>query len=195
MRPQYRPWLAAVALFISLSFAARSGLAQQFSPGTIPVSTVVTVEARHGKNVPTVKREDVRVYQGKDRNQVTDWIPLQDNQAGLELFILIEETTDASVASQFDDLRRFLNSQPPTTAVAVGYLQNGSVQLVQNFTKDHAAAEGFADSDGRVGWRNKPISGGHRCDQALAGKPQSPRGSRHFGRHRSHAARIFRFLS
>jgi hypothetical protein len=125
---------------MGLTFATRPGLAQQFSPGTVPVSTVVTVEARHGKNVPAVKREDVRVYQGKDRAQVTDSVSLQGNQAGLELFVLIEETSDASVASQFDDLRRFLNSQPPTTAVAIGYLQNGSVQIAQNFTKDHAAA-------------------------------------------------------
>ena len=78
--------------------------------------------------------------QGKDRDQVTGWVPLQGDQAGLELFVLIDQATDMSVTSQFDDLRRFLNSQPPTTAVAIGYLQYGAVQILQNFTKDHAAA-------------------------------------------------------
>jgi len=140
MKSQFRPWSAVVVLLMGLSLVTLSGLAQQPSPGTVPVSTVVSVEARHGKDVPTVNREDVRVYQGKDRYQVTDWVPLQGNQAGLELFILIEEASGSSVASQFDDVRRFLNSQPPTTAVAIGYLQNGAVQIVQNFTKDHAAA-------------------------------------------------------
>ncbi len=87
-----------------------------------------------------MNREDVRVFQGKDRDQVTNWVPLQGNQAGLDLFVLIDEATGTSVASQFDYLRRFLISQPSTTAVAIGYMQNGTVQIVQNFTKDHAAA-------------------------------------------------------
>jgi hypothetical protein len=34
---------------------------------------VVTVEARGGGNVPTINREDVMVYQGHDRDKVTDF--------------------------------------------------------------------------------------------------------------------------
>jgi hypothetical protein len=56
------------------------------------------------------------------------------------LFVLIDESTGTRVTTQFDDLRRFLTSQPPTTAVAIGYIQSGTIQIVQNFTKDHAAA-------------------------------------------------------
>ena len=140
MKGNYYWWTTILGLLIGITWVALSGLAQQPSSGTVSVSTVVSVEARHGKDVPSVNRDDVRVYQGKDRDQVTDWVPLQGNQAGLELFVLIDETTGTSVASQFDDLRRFLTSQPSTTAVAIGYLQNGAVQVVQNFTKDHAAA-------------------------------------------------------
>ncbi len=54
--------------------------------------------------------------------------------------MLIDEATGSSVAMQFDDVRRFLHSQPPTTTVAIGYMQNGMVRIVQNFTNDHAAA-------------------------------------------------------
>ena len=140
MKRQYMRWPTVLGLLIGLTSVTLPGLAQQPSSGTVPVNTVVSVEARHGKDVPTVNREDVRVFQDHDRLQVTDWVPLQGNQAGLELFVLIDEATDTGVTSQFDDLRRFLNSQPPTTAVAIGYMQNGSVRIVQNFTKDHAAA-------------------------------------------------------
>ena len=140
MKRRHMKWLTILGVVIDLGLVALSGRAQQPSPGTVPVSTVVSVEARHGKDVPAVYREDVRVFQGKDRDQVTNWVPLQGNQAGLELFVLIDETSGTSVASQFDDLRRFLTSQPPMTAVAIGYMQNGTVQVVQNFTKDHAAA-------------------------------------------------------
>ena len=34
----------------------------------------VTVEPHHGTNIPAINREDVIVYQGNDRDQVTDWL-------------------------------------------------------------------------------------------------------------------------
>ena len=37
-------------------------------------------------------------------------------------------------------LSRKLNAQPATTAVGVGYMSNATIQIVQNFTADHAAA-------------------------------------------------------
>ena len=114
--------------------------AQQPSSVTVPVSVVVSVEAKHGKDVPAVTRDDVSVFRGRDRLKVTDWIPLQGSQSGLELLILIDEGSGLNVASQFGDIRNFMNSQPDSTAIAIGYMQNGSVRMTQNFTKDHAAA-------------------------------------------------------
>jgi hypothetical protein len=133
-------WPTILGLLIGLTLFPLSGRAQQPAPGTVPVSAVVSVEARHGKDIPVVNREDVRVMEGHDRLQVTGWVPLQGNQAALELFVLIDEATGSSLATQFDDVRRFLDSQPPTTTVAIGYIQNGTVRIVQNFTNDHAAA-------------------------------------------------------
>jgi hypothetical protein len=133
-------WPTILGLLFGLTVFTLPTQAQQPAPGTVPVSAVVSVEARHGKDIPVVNREDVRVIEGHDRLQVTGWVPLQGNQAVLELFVLIDEATGASLATQFDDVRRFLNSQPPTTTVAIGYIQNGTVRIVQNFTNDHAAA-------------------------------------------------------
>jgi hypothetical protein len=101
---------------------------------------VVSVEAKHGKEIPVIHREDVRVLQGKNRLRVTGWVPLQNEEAGLELSILVDDAADTTIASQFDDLRSFINAQPATTAVAVGYMRNGTVEMVQNFTKEHAKA-------------------------------------------------------
>ena len=127
-------------LLVLFSCCASSSSAQQPAPGTVPVSTVVSVEARHGKDIPVVNREDVRVFEGHNRLQVTNWIPLQGDQASLELLVLIDDASDANLASQFEDMRRFINAQPPATAIAVGYMQNGTVRIVQNFTKDHSQA-------------------------------------------------------
>ena len=118
-----------------------SSRAHQPPSGTIPVSVVVSVEARHGKEIPVVNnKEDVRVFEGHDRLPVTDWIPLQGSQADMELLVLIDEATGQTVASQFDDVRRFMSVLPPTTAIAVGYLEYGTVRMAQDFTKDRDAA-------------------------------------------------------
>jgi hypothetical protein len=140
MKRQCVKWPTILGVLIGLTFVTLTGLAQQSAPGAVPVSAVVSVEARHGKDIPTVNREDVRVMEGHDRLQVTEWVPLQGNQAALELFVLIDEAAGSSLATQFDDVRRFLDSQPPATTVAIGYIQNGTVRIVQNFTNDHAAA-------------------------------------------------------
>ena len=129
-----------LAVVIGFSFSTSSWPAQQPPSQTVPVSMVVSVEAKHGKDIPAITRDDVRVFRDRDRLRVTDWIPLQGSQAALELLILIDEGSGLNVASQFDDIRRFMDAQPDTTAVAVGYMQNGSVRMTQNFTKDHAVA-------------------------------------------------------
>ena len=129
-----------LGLLIGFSWGISCWSAQQSASGTVPVSTVVSVEARHGKDIPVVNREDVMVFEGHNRLQVTDWVPLQGDQYSLELFVLIDDSSNPGLASQFDDLRHFMNAQPSTAAIAVGYIQNGTVRIVQNFTKNHSEA-------------------------------------------------------
>jgi len=132
--------MSALGLISSVWGAASAFPPPQTSEDLVPVSTVVTVEARRGKDVPVINKEDVRVLQGHNRLQVTDWIPAQGDHAALELLILIDEGASQTVANQFDDLRKFMSAQPTTTAVAIGYSEYGSVRMAQNFTTDHEAA-------------------------------------------------------
>lgn len=109
--------------------------------GAVPVHMVVTVEARRGAGVPDIRPQDVTVRQGKERVQVTDWVPLQGERAGLELFVLLDDaSTPTSLGLQLEDLRQFINSQPETTAIGVGYMRDGTVDVVQNLTTEHAQA-------------------------------------------------------
>lgn len=141
MRRLHFTWLAIVGILLGLNPAVKVRSAQQPPSETLPVSIVVTVEARHGKEIPAIDhKEDVRAFEGHERLRVTDWIPLQGSQADLELLVLIDEATSESVANQFDDLRRFMDAQPPTTRIAVGYMEFGSVRMTQNFTTDRQAA-------------------------------------------------------
>jgi hypothetical protein len=129
-------------LFIgALALTSVLFLAAQAPQSAIPVKMTVTVDLMgEGKRVPEVNREDVMVKQGKTRLKVTDWIAARGNQAGLDLFVLIDDASGSSLGSQLGDLSAFIKAQPPATSVGVGYMRNATVQIAQDFTKDHSAA-------------------------------------------------------
>ncbi len=114
--------------------------AQQAPATGIPVHMVVTVEPHHGSDVKSVNREDVMVFEGKTRDQVTDWIPAEGDHAGLELVVLIDDGASSSLGTQLDDIRKFIEAQPASTKIGVAYMQNGSAKIVQNPTSDHGQA-------------------------------------------------------
>jgi hypothetical protein len=108
---------------------------------TVPVRMTVTTDVvGEGKRTPVINRDDVTVKQGKDRMKVIDWVAACEDRAGLDLFILIDDASDSSLGTQLEDLRTFVNAQPATTSVGVGYMRNATVEITQNFTRDHAAA-------------------------------------------------------
>jgi hypothetical protein len=53
---------------------------------------------------------------------------------------LIDDSANTSLGSQLEDLRQFINSQPATTKVGVGYMRDGTVDIAQNLTEDHSRA-------------------------------------------------------
>jgi hypothetical protein len=126
--------VAIAGLLASVRLAA----AQESASATGPaVNLVLTVEARHGSNIPDVTRDDVMVYEGRDRDRVTGWLPLQGDHAGLEFFIMLDDSSNVTLGSQLEDVRQFINAQPPTTKIGVAYMANGIAQVVQNLTSDH----------------------------------------------------------
>ena len=145
-----RSAIAGVCLLASLhvpAFAQNVAIGHRSTPeasqesapsGTIPVTMVVSVEAKQGKEVSEVGLEDVIVFHDRDRLRVTSWVPLQNDQAGLQLFLLIDDGTTMNIGLQFDDLRRFMAEQPSATSLALGYMRNGTVQIAQDFTTDHS---------------------------------------------------------
>ena len=131
------PMLFAIAFLGLLPLQAQ----QKTSTTTVPVRMTVTLEViGENKRMPEVNREDVIVRQGKDRLEVTGWTPARGDHSGLDLFILIDDASDPSLGSQLDDLRTFIDAQPPTTSVGVGYMRNATVEITQNFTTDPSQA-------------------------------------------------------
>jgi hypothetical protein len=132
----------AVALG-ALGFGARAVQAQdKAAPGSVQVHMVITDEGiRDSAEVAILRAENLQVKQGKTALKIDAVIPARGDSAALQLFILIDDTSDiTSIGNNLNDVRDFINAQAPTTVVGIGYMSNAAVQIVQNFTPDHAAA-------------------------------------------------------
>lgn len=133
---------AVSGLFLGVIFAPAPASAQQASSSAeVPVHMVVTVKPHRGAQVPAVAADDVKVYQKGQLDTVASWVPLQGDRAGLQLYILIDDTSRSTLALQYRSIDKFIDEQPATTAIAVGYMRNGTVYTAQNLTTDHALAE------------------------------------------------------
>ena len=127
---------AAVCLVAPASLFAQ----QQSSEPGVPVSIVVTLEAKHGKTIPPIEPEDLAVKQGKDKRPITGLTPLGADNGDMQLLLLIDDSARASFDTEIGTLKQFVTSLPPNSEVAVAYMRNGMADVVANFTRDHAAA-------------------------------------------------------
>lgn len=135
--------LLYTAAIISMSFtlaSAQSGLKMVGGGHAVPVQMVVTAEPLYGSAVPLIDKSDIRAFQDQTKLPVTELVSLEGDQAGLELYVLIDEKVNPNPAARFDEIRRFVASQAATTAVGIAFMHNGEAQIVQTPTKDHARA-------------------------------------------------------
>jgi hypothetical protein len=114
---------------------------EKAAPGTVQVHMVITDAAlQSDSELPRLKQEEVKVKQGRTFLQVTQLIPAQGENAALQLMILIDDTLGSGVGNNLNDIKEFISAQPPSTIIGVGYMSNATVNIVQNFTPDHALA-------------------------------------------------------
>src|SRR5271168_4034036 len=118
------------ALLLMGTLALALGLSASRAVAAGPNSVTMTVTAIGKKDTapPEVKKDDIQLYQGKERLQVADW----RRSETLYLAVLIDDSLDASISNQWNDLRAFIAAQPPTTYVAVAYGRNGTAMLAQD---------------------------------------------------------------
>ncbi len=131
---------ALVFGFAVSTYGTTSVSAQAAGSNGIPVHTVVTAESHHGSNPPVINREDVMVFEGRDRDAVTDWVPAQGDHAALDLFVMLDDGSNVTLGNQLEDIRQFILGQPASTRIGIAYMQNGIARIVQNLTPDHAQA-------------------------------------------------------
>jgi hypothetical protein len=118
------------ALAFALAFIPSNAAAAE------KVTFTVTAVGKGDTNPPSVSRDNVQFLKSKERTQIADW----RRGEKLYLAVLIDDSLDTDVANQWSDLRNFFGAQPPSTYIGVFYARNGTAELAQDFTNDHALA-------------------------------------------------------
>lgn len=118
---------------------------------------VVTANAKSTEDATTVPRQTISVLQNRKLQEVTGWVPLRGERSGLQLVILLDDSARSNLGLQLNELRTFIGGLPANAEVAVGYMRNGTPNLVQNFTTDHAqVAQSLRLPSGTPGGNGSP---------------------------------------
>ncbi len=127
-----------LAMLLGVAVPAHSQ--PQAASSSVPVTTVVTVLGPKYTPPPAISKDDVNVYEGKEKMDVTGWIPAQGDKADLMLAIVIDDACRTELGIQIRDITSFITELPKSTRVGVFYASNGTVQAASQFTPDHEAA-------------------------------------------------------
>jgi hypothetical protein len=85
----------------------------------------------------------VTVVEGNTPAPVMRMERLAGDLADMQLFVCLDDSTrTSSLGTQIPELKRFVESLPASTQVAVGYIRNGVFPGAQGFTADHQNAAG-----------------------------------------------------
>ncbi len=137
-----QPIFLAIATIVFVSITACSPTWAKDPPEASPVQVkmLVTAQGAQGKRMPDLKIADIIVKQGEKRFKVTEWTPATGDNGNLSLFILMDEASDPRLGGLLDEVRSFIQAQPATTLVGVGYMNSGTVHVAQDLTNDHQKA-------------------------------------------------------
>src|ERR1700761_6800268 len=120
MKSAVRQNFFLVALVVTGSFArplAPQAAAQEQGQG----HAVVTATTKQAEGAVTIPRDSISIYENRKLKDLTGWTPLRGERAGLQLVILLDDSSRGSLGTQLNDLKSFVTNLPPTTQVAVGY--------------------------------------------------------------------------
>src|SRR3984957_12286550 len=146
-----------IGLVMAFSFAVPPLVRPLTGKETFTGRAVVTVNSKAAEDLTTVPRQTMSVFENRKLQDVTGWVPLRGERSGLQLVVLMDDSSGGNLGLQLNDIRTFLNGLPPNAQVAIGYMRNGTPNLVQNFTSDHAqAAKSLRLPQGVAGGNGSP---------------------------------------
>jgi hypothetical protein len=103
--------------------------------GPVPTTATITVMSKSGAPL------DPAMLSLKVNNQETPILSVRPvPPPAAQIAILIDDGLRFTFGSQLNDFADFINALPPRTKVLVGYMQNGTVRGMNQFTENHQAA-------------------------------------------------------
>jgi hypothetical protein len=152
----------AIATTLALAAGALMAVAPAFAAsendGQGQGQAVITVLPAHGNEAPaslTAHDLNLRVA-GKD-STITNWIPLRGQNDRLELVVLLDQGSRASMGTQLNEITNFAKTLPQGSKVAIAYMQNGRAVFSGPLTSDHAQAlKGLHLPLGQIGANASP---------------------------------------
>ncbi len=124
---------------IALALLAVSSGVSASNPNAtgVPTKMVITVRPAAGSQPKTLELGELTVLRGNTRVPVLTLQRLTGDLAGMQLFVLLDDSTrSSSLSLQFPELKAFLATVPASTQVALGYMRNGTFSVAQAFTAD-----------------------------------------------------------
>jgi hypothetical protein len=125
------------AAWVLGAFVLLSALMVSSAVAAGPVTMTVTAAGKKETTPPPITKDDVQFYLNKERTQIADW----KRGEKLYLAVVIDDSLNANVASQWSDLKAFFAAQPDTTLISVSYARNGTAVVSQDFTNNHELLE------------------------------------------------------
>ena len=153
----------------TIATAIGSYAAEPTANTPVPVTMTVTATVAGGKRMPELNRNNIIVKQGKNRVNVTEWVPAQGDRAGLELFILIDDTTEARLSLQYDDLRAYQGSAFEHSDRSRVHAKRHSPNRTRSNYGSRAGGKCFAAASRAPRGIGKPLPVRRRLDEAVAG--------------------------
>lgn len=129
------PKTFAIPLLLGMFAAPSFTLAQS----DVTVQTVVTAITKSNESTE-VPQSSVSVHFDGKAVPVSGWVPLRGPRGRLELVLLLDDDSRSRLGLYLNEIKSFFSQLPPNTSIAVGYMENGSANLVQGFTDDRNAA-------------------------------------------------------
>src|SRR6202453_4764293 len=90
---------AVASILVVAAFLTVTAAPQAQAQATAPVTTVVTVLGPKFTAPPALSKDDIGVYEGKEKKDVTGWTPAQGEKALLQLAIVIDEASSKDLGN------------------------------------------------------------------------------------------------
>jgi hypothetical protein len=133
--------IAAAAAFLTLAAAIPPAAVAQ-AP-TMIVLRAMPAKTKRGdtfKPLDQITQADIaEVKLGGKTVPITSVDPLLKGPHVLQLMVLLDSMQMAGGNGQFDSLKKFFSDLPPNVEIGVGWLLQGQVRIVQDFTADRDA--------------------------------------------------------